>query len=98
VDSAADGAEAWERFRLGTYDLVVTDRAMPRLSGDQLAPLVKRLRPDVPVVLLTGFGDFMNATGEQPEGVDVVLGKPVTMDRLRAAISQALAARRADAA
>jgi FixJ family two-component response regulator len=60
---------------------------MPELSGDQLAAEVKALRPDIPVVLLTGFGDLMNAEGEKPPGVDAVVAKPFTMMSLRSAVA-----------
>ena len=74
----------------GPYDLVVTDRAMPGMSGDHLAAAVKRLRPGLPVILLTGFGGLMESTGERPAGVDAIVNKPATRARLRAAVAGAL--------
>ncbi|HEU5318788.1 MAG TPA: response regulator, partial [Chloroflexota bacterium] len=67
------------------FDVVVTDRAMPGLSGDQLALELKRRRPGVPVVMLTGFGALMN--GKAPEGVDALLAKPVSLAALRRALA-----------
>ena len=61
---------------------------MPEMGGDELAASIERLAPDTPVIMLTGFGDLMDARGEQPAGVDAVLGKPVTFDALSAAIRQ----------
>ena len=58
---------------------------MPGMSGDQLAA-ARLLLPSLPVILLTGFGDPMNASGEKPAGVDFVLGKPLTTKRLRTAL------------
>ena len=72
----------------GRFDLVVTDRAMPVMGGDELAASIERLAPDTPVIMLTGFGDLMAAKGEQPTGVDAVIGKPVTLDALAGAIRQ----------
>jgi CheY-like chemotaxis protein len=69
------------------WDLLVTDRSMPEMSGDQVAIAAKHVRPALPVILLTGFGDLMNASGELPEGVDCVLGKPLTTARLREALT-----------
>ena len=43
---------------------------MPEVGGDQLAAMVKEIAPDTPIILLTGFGDLMNAAGEKPDGVD----------------------------
>lgn len=87
VETAEDGSDALKKFQDGVFDLVLTDRAMPELSGDQLAAEVKALRPDIPVVLLTGFGDLMNAEGEKPPGVDAVVAKPFTMMSLRSAVA-----------
>jgi DNA-binding response OmpR family regulator len=95
AETAEDGGAALEKFRAGAYDLVLTDRAMPELSGDQLAAEVKALRPEVPVILLTGFGDLMNAEGEKPAGVDAVVSKPFTMASLRAAVNEVTAGKTA---
>jgi PAS domain S-box-containing protein len=82
-DNAADGllALAAERF-----DVLVTDRAMPRMNGDQLALAAKQLAPDVPVILLTGFGDLMDTRDERAPGVDLVVSKPLTLAALQEAL------------
>ena len=85
---AANGKAALDQFRQGTFDLVLTDRAMPEMNGDQFAAEVKKLRPDQKVILLTGFGDLMTGAGERPEGVDLVVGKPFTINTLREAIQK----------
>jgi CheY-like chemotaxis protein len=86
VETAGSGQEALQKFHPGKFDLVITDRAMPRMNGDALAQAIKRSAPQQPVILLTGFGDLMGTHGEHPEGVDVVLGKPVSLAVLRNAI------------
>ena len=91
VDSAANGVEALEKVVGGWFDLVITDRAMPEMGGDQLAAAVKRLMPDKPIVMLTGFGELMAARGDRPKGVDVVVSKPVTRGQLQAAVMEATA-------
>ena len=48
----------------------------------------------MPIVMLTGFGSMMEANGERPSAVDLVVGKPVTIVDLRAALSKALASPR----
>jgi CheY-like chemotaxis protein len=87
VQEATHGREGLERFCAGEYDLVVIDRAMPELNGDQLAVAIKQRAPGTPVILLTGFGDLMNATGDRPAGVDLVLPKPITLTALRQAVA-----------
>jgi len=80
------GDEALGHFRREAFDLVLTDHSMPGMSGAQLAGTLKKLAPQIPIILLTGFGDEMQAEHNRPEGVDLVLGKPVTHADLRQAI------------
>ncbi len=93
VDQAANGREGLERANSAPYDLVITDRAMPEMNGDQLARALKLLDANRPVILLTGFGDMMDSVGERPEAIDVVLGKPFTRAALRDALVRAIASR-----
>ena len=65
---------------------------MPEM-GDELAAAIKRIAPDKPVIMLTGFGDLMTARSERPPGVSVVLSKPSTVDALRRAVTEAAAVR-----
>lgn len=88
VTLANNGREALEMYRPGAFDLIMTDRAMPELNGDQLAIEIKKLNPRQPLVLLTGYGDLMNDAGETPPGVDLIVGKPFTLGSLREAIAQ----------
>jgi PAS domain S-box-containing protein len=87
VERAADGREGLEKFCAGEFDVVLIDRAMPEMNGDQLAVTIKQRAPRMPVILLTGFGELMNAIGERPEGVDLVLCKPITLTELRQAVA-----------
>jgi DNA-binding NtrC family response regulator len=81
--TAANGREGLDRFQEGTYDVVVTDCAMPELFGDQLAAAIKELSPRTPVILITGFGDLMRQAEEHPGGVDVVISKPFRLSHFR---------------
>jgi len=91
VESAPNGLEGLDRFLSGRFDLVITDRAMPEMGGDQLATTIKQVAANKPIIMLTGFGDLMDAKGEQPAGVDAVVSKPVTLDALTQAIRQVTA-------
>jgi nitrogen fixation negative regulator NifL len=88
VETAGNGREALDKLSQSSFDVVLLDRAMPGLSGDQVAVAIKELKPDLPVILLTGFGNMMQAAGERPPGVDLILGKPVTIAGLRAGLAQ----------
>jgi len=89
VQTACNGREGLEKYQAGSFDLVMTDRAMPEVNGDVLAANIKKINPRQPVILLTGFGDLMSGAGEKPEGVDIIVGKPFTLNILRDAINRA---------
>jgi signal transduction histidine kinase/ActR/RegA family two-component response regulator len=91
VETASDGNQGLDKFRKGTFDLVLTDRAMPEMSGDHLADAVKAASPGTPVIMLTGFGDIMLARDEKPASVDLIVAKPVTVEGLREAIAKVTA-------
>jgi signal transduction histidine kinase len=88
VACAASGREALEKFRHGRFDLVVMDRVMPEMNGDQTARFIKQMNEDVPVILLTGFGSAIESVGSQPPSFDVLLNKPITLDTLRRTIDK----------
>jgi signal transduction histidine kinase len=90
VSTAASGREALEKFRRNEFDLVVLDRVMPEMSGDQTARFIKQVKQDIPVIMLTGFGALIEVSGSQAAAVDVVLSKPVTLDALRQTIEKLL--------
>jgi signal transduction histidine kinase len=90
VECASSGAEGVKMFRAGNYSLVISDRAMPDMSGDMVVETIRQFDPDVPIIMLTGFGDIMNETGDIPAGVDLVLGKPVTVEELIAGIADVI--------
>ena len=90
VETATNGREGLEKFLAGRFDVVVTDQGMPEMSGDQLAAAIKRVAPNISVILLTGFGDIMKAAGDQPVDVDTILTKPVTVSALRQALAKVM--------
>ena len=90
VETAANATEALEKFRAGHFDLVITDRAMPEINGDQLAASIKEIRPQEPIIMLTGFADLINASGGPSRHVDLVVSKPARLDDLRKAILEVM--------
>jgi CheY-like chemotaxis protein/nitrogen-specific signal transduction histidine kinase len=92
VVMAVDGADGADKFKSdSSFDVVVTDLAMPKLNGLQLARLCKTLRPSVPVVMLTGWGVLLTEDELAEHGVDEVLSKPVRMDQLLGTLTAVLA-------
>ena len=90
VTTASNGREALDILRQARFDLVITDRGMPEIGGDQLASFIERDFGEVPVIMLIGFGELMKASGTVPPGVDLILSKPVTIGTLRDAIHTVL--------
>jgi signal transduction histidine kinase/CheY-like chemotaxis protein len=90
VAAAASGREALEKFRRQPFDIVVVDRVMPEMSGEQTARFIKQLNPNIPIIMLTGFGALIEVTGSEPQAIDVVLNKPITIDALRNTIQKLL--------
>lgn len=90
VIASENGNEALESFYNGWFDLVLLDRAMPKMNGDRLARLIKDEVPDKPVIMLTGFGDIMDVTDEHPEAVDLIISKPVGTEKLKDAIKRVM--------
>jgi signal transduction histidine kinase len=87
VATASSGREALEKFRRRNFDLVVMDRAMPEMNGEQTARFIKQVNHDIPVILLTGFSGQIDDNAK-PAEVDVVLNKPITLETLRRTISK----------
>ena len=89
VETATDGAAGWQQFQNGNWDVVLTDRVMPGMTGEQLATAIKQVAPHMPVVLVTGLADQSIARVGVTSPVD--LRKPFTLATLRNAINDARA-------
>ena len=101
VETAPDGRVALEKFRArvdagAPFDLVITDKAMPHMNGEQLAAEVRELVPETRVILLTGYG--APTDGLLSEHIDLVLDKPVSREALLQAIAKVSAAKPVSAA
>ncbi|HEU4367914.1 MAG TPA: GAF domain-containing protein [Methylomirabilota bacterium] len=88
VVTLGDGAEAIARFQAEHFDLVVTDLAMPKVSGWQVARAVKQTAPRVPVFLVTGFGVELSPEERHAHGVDLVLVKPLQIQDILDAVAE----------
>jgi signal transduction histidine kinase len=86
VATALNAREAMERFCTERFDLIITDRAMPEMNGDELAASIKQLEPREPIIMLTGFADLIIDSDQSSKNVDLVLSKPARLDDLRKAI------------
>ncbi len=89
VDVAVDGAEAFERLLAGNYDVILSDVCMPRMDGLDLLKEAQRMRPNVPVVLMTARADAGVYAAAERMGSVRCLSKPMTMEQLARAVESA---------
>ena len=87
-----NGLEAWELFKEkpDAFDLIITDQTMPMLTGLDLTRRVNAQRPDLPVILCSGYSERLAAETVTIPGIRTLLRKPVTRDHLLNAIHDAL--------
>ena len=94
IVSAADGGQSGiDEFRLAfgspePFALVITDLGMPYVDGRAVAGAIKALSPTTPVLLLTGWGSRMIDESDRPANIDRVLGKPPSLQQLRATVAE----------
>jgi len=74
----------------GAFDLVVSDQTMPHMTGLELAARLRAMRPDVPIVLMTGFSQQLDRARARADGIASVVMKPYTLAKLAQAASEAL--------
>jgi len=94
VDTVETGQEALGLIQTHDYDFVFTDLKMPAMSGTEVAKSVKHLRPDIDVVIITGYATVESAVECMKHGAMDYVEKPFTEDELRMFVRHALIKRR----
>ncbi|MBS3809103.1 MAG: response regulator, partial [Desulfobacterales bacterium] len=92
VTPQTSSVEALEAFRASPdkFDIVITDMTMPNMTGDRLALKIKEIRPDVPVILCTGFSEKIDAQKKGELGIEGYMLKPVTKTELAKTVRKIL--------
>ncbi len=92
VTAKTSSMEAYELFRQNpnAFDLVITDMTMPDLTGDVLARKLIALRPDIPIIVCTGFSERINADIIKEIGIRELAMKPVVMKDIAQMIERVL--------
>jgi EAL domain-containing protein (putative c-di-GMP-specific phosphodiesterase class I) len=90
VTTAADGREALEQLRLGSFDAIVSDIMMPHMTGLELLRAVREQDLDVPVILMTGAPGMESAAEAVEYGAFRYLCKPVETVQLESAVKRAV--------
>jgi DNA-binding NtrC family response regulator len=86
---AKDGEEALRLFKENKINLLLTDMKMPEKNGLSLLHEVKRLRPEIPVILITAYGTIESAVSAMKEGATDYLLKPIKMEEVELVIQRA---------
>ena len=89
VQNAENGREALAIFEIGKFDLIFTDFEMPEMNGHELASIIKARAPYQPIIMITAYADMLANLSPVPQ-VDLVMGKPWSIEEIRAAISKVL--------
>ncbi len=82
VEAVANGREALQKLQEGFFDLALLDYKMPQLDGLQTLREIRRLYPEVPVVMMTAYGTIETAVTSMKEGALDYLTKPIDLDEL----------------
>ena len=90
VDLAPDGRTALDRLRLIQYDLLITDLRMPGVDGLTVIREARRLKADLPVIIITGYSSEASAIEAINLGVQGYLTKPFRVPRVLASAAKAL--------
>ncbi len=90
VKTSAIEALAAFRERPQGFDLIISDQTMPHLTGAKLAREILQLRPDLPIILCTGFSESLSPEKAQHLAIDALLMKPLSIRDLAVAVRQVL--------
>jgi PAS domain S-box-containing protein len=92
VMSTTSSVEALNLFRDSSreFDLVITDLTMPKMTGEQLAAELTRIRQDIPVIICTGYSSSLTEGRERKEGIRAVVTKPLITHEIARAIRDVL--------
>ena len=90
VEDAEDGVVGLEKIRNNDYDLVLCDIKMPKMDGVELLEAVKKIKPEIPMVMISGHGDMETAIQTMRLGAFDYISKPPDLNRLLNTVRNAL--------
>ncbi|MBN1697701.1 MAG: response regulator [Spirochaetales bacterium] len=95
VISTTDSSEAISLFKKDktTIDLVITDQTMPNVTGTMLIRELRRIKPDIPVILTSGFGKITSRQKTENITIQAYLSKPITMEEMSTTVRAVLEGR-----
>ncbi|PRX42457.1 sigma-54-dependent transcriptional regulator [Salegentibacter salegens] len=90
VEEAADGLEGIEKIKDQDFDLVLCDIKMPKMDGVEVLEAIMRIKPEIPVVMISGHGDLETAVNTMKMGAFDYIAKPPDLNRLLNTVRNAL--------
>ena len=90
VEEAEDGLEGIEKIKKEDYDLVLCDIKMPKMDGVEVLEAAKKIKPEIPIVMISGHGDLDTAVNTMRMGAFDYISKPPDLNRLLNTVRNAL--------
>ena len=90
VEEAEDGVAGLEKIKNNDYDLVLCDIKMPKMDGVEVLEAVKKIKPEIPIVMISGHGDMETAINTMRLGAFDYISKPPDLNRLLNTVRNAL--------
>ena len=90
VEDAEDGIQGLEKIKNNDYDLVLCDIKMPKMDGVEVLEAVKKIKPEIPLVMISGHGDMETAIQTMRLGAFDYISKPPDLNRLLNTVRNAL--------
>jgi DNA-binding NtrC family response regulator len=90
VEEAADGLEGIEKIKDQDFDLVLCDIKMPKMDGVEVLEAIMKIKPEIPVVMISGHGDLETAVNTMKIGAFDYIAKPPDLNRLLNTVRNAL--------
>ncbi len=90
VEEAENGPDGLEKIKKDDYDLLLCDIKMPKMDGIEVLEVVKKLKPEIPVVMISGHGDIETAVQTMRMGAFDYISKPPDLNRLLNTVRNAL--------
>ncbi len=90
VEEAEDGLQGVEKVKNEDYDLILCDIKMPKMDGVEVLEAVKKIKPEIPMVMISGHGDLETAINTMRLGAFDYISKPPDLNRLLNTVRNAL--------
>ncbi|MDI9310640.1 MAG: sigma-54 dependent transcriptional regulator [Limnohabitans sp.] len=90
VEEAEDGVQGLEKVKNEDYDLILCDIKMPKMDGVEVLEAVKKIKPEIPMVMISGHGDLETAVNTMRLGAFDYISKPPDLNRLLNTVRNAL--------